>query len=240
MSAGAFPRADSGSSRCPEPGSRDCGGDELLFADGRSRNQPYLCLITAPAMSIGFRLTGHLVAADAGRTARRGGILDPHDRRAASASADRKSAGRSLAAAGRNPALVRPQRAGPLPRPRGLEQYSGGGWGTRDVCQGPVELLLALGRFEPVRDLLLRLFRQQNPDGDWPQWFMFFERERNIRPGDSHGDIVYLAAAGAGPVSRGLRRRARCSMRPCRSSIPRATPRPNRRPFGSMSSARWP
>ena len=39
--------------------------------------------------------------------------------------------------------------------PRGLEQYSGGGWGTRDVCQGPVELLLALGRFEPVRDLLL-------------------------------------------------------------------------------------
>jgi 1,2-beta-oligoglucan phosphorylase len=42
-----------------------------------------------------------------------------------------------------------------------------------------------------MRDLLLRVFRQQNPDGDWPQWFMFFERERNIRPGDSHGDIVY-------------------------------------------------
>ncbi len=75
--------------------------------------------------------------------------------------------------------------------PRGLEQYSGGGWGTRDVCQGPVELLLALGRFEPIRDLLCRVFSQQNPDGDWPQWFMFFERERNIRPGDSHGDIVY-------------------------------------------------
>ncbi len=75
--------------------------------------------------------------------------------------------------------------------PRGLEQYSGGGWGTRDVCQGPVELLLALGRFEPIRDLLCRVFRQQNTDGDWPQWFMFFDRERNIRPGDSHGDIVY-------------------------------------------------
>jgi len=54
-----------------------------------------------------------------------------------------------------------------------------------------VELLLALGRFEPVRDLLLRVFRTQNPDGDWPQWFMFFERERAIRPGDSHGDIVF-------------------------------------------------
>ena len=75
--------------------------------------------------------------------------------------------------------------------PRGLEQYSGGGWGTRDVCQGPVEMLLALERVAPIRDLLLRVLRQQNPDGDWPQWFMFFERERNIRPGDSHGDIVF-------------------------------------------------
>jgi len=75
--------------------------------------------------------------------------------------------------------------------PRGLEQYSGGGWGTRDVCQGPVEMLLALDRAEPIRELLLRVMRQQNPDGDWPQWFMFFERERGIRPGDSHGDIVF-------------------------------------------------
>ena len=75
--------------------------------------------------------------------------------------------------------------------PRGLEQYSGGGWGTRDVCQGPVELLLALERDAPIRDLLLRVMKQQNPDGDWPQWFMFFERERSIRPGDSHGDIVF-------------------------------------------------
>jgi cellobiose phosphorylase len=75
--------------------------------------------------------------------------------------------------------------------PRGLEQYSGGGWGTRDVCQGPVELLLALGRVEPVRDLLLRVMSAQNADGDWPQWFMFFERDSAIRAGDSHGDIVF-------------------------------------------------
>jgi len=74
--------------------------------------------------------------------------------------------------------------------PRGLEQYSGGGWGTRDVTQGPVEMLLALGQWEPVRDILIRVFTAQNPDGDWPQWFMFFDRERHIRPGESHGDIV--------------------------------------------------
>jgi cellobiose phosphorylase len=75
--------------------------------------------------------------------------------------------------------------------PRGLEQYSGGGWGTRDVCQGPVELLLALGRVEPIRDLLLRVMSAQNADGDWPQWFMFFERDSAVRAGDSHGDIVF-------------------------------------------------
>jgi cellobiose phosphorylase len=52
-------------------------------------------------------------------------------------------------------------------------------------------MLLALGRWDEARDLLLRVFRQQNSDGDWPQWFMFFDRERDIRPGDSHGDIVF-------------------------------------------------
>ena len=80
--------------------------------------------------------------------------------------------------------------------PRGLEQYSGGGWGTRDVCQGPLEMLLALGQTAPVRDLLLRVFSAQNPDGDWPQWFMFFPREASIRAGDSHGDIVFWPLLG--------------------------------------------
>jgi CRISPR-associated protein Csx3 len=93
--------------------------------------------------------------------------------------------------------------------PHGLEQYSGGGWGTRDVCQGPVEMLLALGRTQALRDVLCRVMAAQNVDGDWPQWFMFFERERAIRAGDSNGDIVlwpllvlaqYLTASGDAAV----------------------------------------
>ncbi len=69
--------------------------------------------------------------------------------------------------------------------------------------------MLALDRVPPIRDLLLRVMGTQNADGDWPQWFMFFERERNIRPGDSHGDIVfwpllvlgqYLVASGDGAL----------------------------------------
>jgi cellobiose phosphorylase len=183
----------------PETAIEQVGGDELLFADGRSRGQPFVVLVTAPSASIGLRITGQLVAtapADAPGSA--------DDRHAAdAAAAERFWRGMTGSLALRAPATGGVARLDAiLPwlahdacihylAPRGLEQYSGGGWGTRDVCQGPVELLLALGRVEPVRDLLLRVFRNQNPDGDWPQWFMFFDRERSIRPGDSHGDIVF-------------------------------------------------
>src|SRR5207237_3321915 len=80
--------------------------------------------------------------------------------------------------------------------PRGLEQYSGGGWGTRDVCQGPLEMLLAFDCPEAARDLLLVVFAAQNADGDWPQWFQFIERERHLRASDSHGDIVFWPLLG--------------------------------------------
>jgi 1,2-beta-oligoglucan phosphorylase len=89
--------------------------------------------------------------------------------------------------------------------PRGLEQYSAAAWGTRDVCQGPVELLLPLGHHEPVREILRVVFAQQYiRDGDWPQWFML-EPYRGIRDRHSHGDIIvwplkalcdYLEATG--------------------------------------------
>lgn len=166
------------------------GGDELLFTDGQSRQQPFLCIVTAAATSARLRIRGQLIDEE---------TQDPL----------RVSSAEQLAPALRLISTVTTEPSKSLQglvdiipwyahnafvhylSPRGLEQFSGGGWGTRDVCQGPVELLLALGRTEPVRDLLLRVMLQQNPDGDWPQWFMFFERERNIRPGDSHGDIVF-------------------------------------------------
>lgn len=164
------------------------GGDELLFADDVSHNQPFLCFITAPASTAGLVIRGCLVDESVTQTGKFWETI---------------TSGLQISAPAASPHALAAERADEIfpwfihnalvhyLSPRGLEQYSGGGWGTRDVCQGPVELLLALGRFEPMRDLLCRVFRQQNADGDWPQWFMFFERERNIRPGDSHGDIVY-------------------------------------------------
>jgi len=166
------------------------GGDELLYPDTRSRQQPQLCLVTETAHTVGLLITGHLLSGT------QPGVAE-HSRHLAA------SPWRSLVPATPNPAAQATERlAHILPwlqhnalvhylSPRGLEQFSGGGWGTRDVCQGPVELLLGLGQPAPIRDLLMRVYSAQNRSGDWPQWFMFFERERGIRAGDSHGDIVY-------------------------------------------------
>jgi cellobiose phosphorylase len=164
------------------------GGDDMLYQDGRSRNEPFLCFMTAPSLSAGLSIRGNLVDAELPQSAGFWQSIAGTLAITAPAAGTPAMAARRIAAI--FPWFVHNALVHYL-SPRGLEQYSGGGWGTRDVCQGPLELLLALGRFDSVRDLLCRVFRQQNPDGDWPQWFMFFERERGIRPGDSHGDIVY-------------------------------------------------
>jgi cellobiose phosphorylase len=75
--------------------------------------------------------------------------------------------------------------------PRGMEQYGGGAWGTRDVCQGPLEFQLALGHDQVAADMLCETFTHQFSDtGTWPQWFMF-DGFREIQQHESHGDIVF-------------------------------------------------
>jgi CRISPR-associated protein Csx3 len=75
--------------------------------------------------------------------------------------------------------------------PRGMEQYNAAAWGTRDVCQGPLEFLLAFGHDRQVADMLCEVFAHQYPDdGAWPQWFMFDEF-REIQNREAHGDIVF-------------------------------------------------
>ncbi len=74
--------------------------------------------------------------------------------------------------------------------PYGLEQFSGAAWGTRDVSQGPVELLLAMGRYAEAKEVLKIIFSNQEPDGGWPQWWMF-DSYNDIRADSAHGDLVY-------------------------------------------------
>jgi 1,2-beta-oligoglucan phosphorylase len=74
--------------------------------------------------------------------------------------------------------------------PYGLEQFGGAAWGTRDVSQGPVELLLTMEKYDEARKVLCTIFSNQNPDGGWPQWWMF-DRYHHIRAHEAHGDIFY-------------------------------------------------
>ncbi len=74
--------------------------------------------------------------------------------------------------------------------PHGLEQPGGAAWGTRDICQGPVEFFLTTQRYDLVRAVLLNIFAHQHRQtGEWPQWFMF--DRYSINPGECHGDIIF-------------------------------------------------
>ncbi|HEV7138387.1 MAG TPA: hypothetical protein VGN43_17255 [Steroidobacteraceae bacterium] len=185
-----FPRGEFRITFTPQSAIARIGTDELLFLDGHSRQEPYLCIETSPARRASVTVCGHLVAEESQHPWR----LPPEEPLAPLLAIEPGVPGEPGERAARLAAMIPWYAQNALVHylsPRGLEQYSGGGWGTRDVCQGPIEMLLALGRTEPLRDTVLRVMANQNPDGDWPQWFMFFERERGIRAGDSHGDIVF-------------------------------------------------
>ncbi len=74
--------------------------------------------------------------------------------------------------------------------PHGLEQFGGAAWGTRDVSQGPFDLLLNLQKYKDAKQVLRTIFSNQNTVGGWPQWWMF-DSYFNIRAGDCHGDVYY-------------------------------------------------
>jgi cellobiose phosphorylase len=175
-------------------------GDGRLFTDGKTRGLPFLVLEGVACSAFGLDLRGRLVPDTYSPSS-----PPPLPRLSAPGEGHAQAEVRRLTEM--LPWLLDNAQVHYL-SPRGLEQYSGGGWGTRDVCQGPLEMLLALDCPDAARELLLRVFAAQNEDGDWPQWFQFIERERELRAPDSHGDIVFwplLAAArhvlGAGDTS---------------------------------------
>ncbi|WP_430790612.1 GH36-type glycosyl hydrolase domain-containing protein [Virgibacillus flavescens] len=74
--------------------------------------------------------------------------------------------------------------------PRGLEQYIGAAWGTRDVCQGPTEYFMATHNYQSVKEIIEKVFSHQYEDaGNWPQWFMF-DKYGSVQQAESHGDVI--------------------------------------------------
>ncbi|MGI8570190.1 MAG: GH36-type glycosyl hydrolase domain-containing protein [Methylocella sp.] len=174
------------------------GGDELLYDDGQPRDGAYFALRTRPTHELCFAVAGSMTDAE---TAARLAEKYQHDVEDASLLLSARRywglVTRNLRVKGGGGAALDtlfPWLAHNamvhLTVPHGLEQYTGATWGTRDVCQGPVEFLLALEHDEPVKEILRIVFAQQyEAQGDWPQWFML-EPYSIIQDKVSHGDVI--------------------------------------------------
>jgi cellobiose phosphorylase len=176
------------------------GGDELLYADGQSRGGGYVALRSRETSAPSFAVVGSMT--DAGEADRLAATYESGVTAAtmlAPAKRYWERLTRGLHLRGSHPDVAALDTMFPwlahdamihLSVPHGLEQYTGAAWGTRDVCQGPVEYFLSLEHDEPVREILRIVFEQQfETRGDWPQWFMI-EPYANIRDRHSHGDVI--------------------------------------------------
>jgi len=179
------------------------GGDDLLFEDGRTRHYPYAVIKTKPVKRFTLALTGSVVsAADAraraSKYARQAYTFESMQPQSEEFwSALRRHARLDVAARDEEAAKLNDvlhwyahNAMVHFTTPHGLEQYSGAAWGLRDVCQGPVEFLLATRNLGAIKTILKIVYSHQSfQTGDWPQWFMV-DRYQEIYAPDSHGDIV--------------------------------------------------
>lgn len=176
--------------------------DGALFSDGRSRGEPVVTLRVAPSRSWSLELEPR------GRedTASTDGSATPATTDLWPGIHDVVSIAAEVPG-GRSDVLGRlDQVTGWYAHdavvhylsPRGLEQHTGGLWGTRDVCQGPVGLLRSWARHDEWRALLLLVLRGQQERGDWPQAFDFLPSHRVDAVSDAHGDVVYWPLLAVG------------------------------------------
>jgi cellobiose phosphorylase len=174
------------------------GGDELLYADGQPRHGAYLALRTRPVREVRFAVVGSMIDPDAAeRLAAKfehgvddASLLLPARRFWGRVTRNLRVKGGGGAALDTLFPWLAHNAMIHLTVPHGLEQYTGAAWGTRDVCQGPVEFLLALEHDGPVKEILRIVFAQQyEARGDWPQWFML-EPYSIIQDKVSHGDVI--------------------------------------------------
>lgn len=180
-------------------GQAELGGDAPLFADGDDRGTSVVTVRAAATRLLRVVVAADLAHGEQAAPAAAAVVADGLDT-AAHAVAHRAT----LAALTRDVRIAEGSRLAELSVllpwwahdarvhflvPHGLEQYSGAAWGTRDVCQGPFELLVAAGRFATARDVLLRVLSRQSVDGTFPQWFMFDDYAEVLQE-HAHGDVV--------------------------------------------------
>lgn len=176
----------------------ELGGDELLYEDGNRRGLPYLVAQTAETTAWGWSIRGTLGPVAAGEDAlERRVAADPRSSLPA-LKHDAAAVGRiaeSLPWFEHNAAIH-------LTAPHGIEQYGGAAWGMRDVCQGPIEWLLARGEYATAQRIIEDVFAHQyKHNGAWPQWTMH-PPFQNIQSPHSHGDVAVWPIIAAVNVLR--------------------------------------
>ncbi len=179
----------------------DVGDDGPLFDDGLGRCPSVVTLRTGPCPGLGVEVTVDATGVAAPRAdpevQQDRAVQDAGDWWPAVTALRVGAAPEAEPLAVSLPWLVRDALVHFL-SPRGLEQFTGGAWGTRDVTQGPLELLLALDRQADARALLLRIFAAQNVDGTWPQAFGFLPGDEHFRMEPPHGDVVHWPVLAVG------------------------------------------
>ncbi|HEY3177525.1 MAG TPA: cellobiose phosphorylase [Casimicrobiaceae bacterium] len=176
------------------------GGGELLYADGTPGSGTHVAIKTLPTREFCFAVVGSLTdSAEAARLASKYEqarddveLLAPATKFWTSVTRGSRIIGEGAETAALDASLpwLAHDAIIHLTVPHGLEQYTGAAWGTRDVCQGPVEFFLTLEHEEPVKQILRTVFAEQyETRGDWPQWFML-EPYSSIRDKHSHGDVI--------------------------------------------------
>ena len=179
------------------------GGDELIYADRVARHGPYATFQTKAVSRCGFIMLG----TSHGTAALPDALAEARAEYVSNTAPAMPPVAPVRLHGGNSAAISRVDEILPwfthnasihFSAPHGLEQYGGGAWGVRDVCQGSVEWLLAAGEFATVRRILTTVFEQQyalSPKdpvvaGCWPQWFMFAPF-RFIQQTHSHGDVCF-------------------------------------------------
>lgn len=191
----------------------EIAGDDPLYADGAPRGTSVVTVRRTAGPGAALRIAttadrdGGQAAADLARDVVARGLDAAHEAEGHRATLARLTRGLSVAEDSRLAELetllpwwANDARVHYLV-PHGLEQYQGAAWGTRDVCQGPFELLLAAGRLDGCRDVVLRVLGSQAVDGTFPQWFMF-DAYAEILQEHAHGDVVHWPLFALGQYLR--------------------------------------
>ncbi|MGO1198681.1 MAG: GH36-type glycosyl hydrolase domain-containing protein [Brachybacterium sp.] len=177
----------------------EVGDDSALFFDGTAHSTGLLTARLDLSQAARVRLLHSAVVSDAPAGAGAPGTSDAAGEPSAAAPSAAyrprlpvlRGGGEEVAAVGETLGWLAQNASIHFRSPRGLEQYSGGAWGTRDVCQGPVGLLLATDEPAVLRRTMLSVLAAQQEDGTWPQWFDYLPGHTGPGMRDAHGDVVY-------------------------------------------------